>query len=205
MFRRRKYESFTSDQGSEVSVWREAMRFIGELFRVILISLIIIIPIRYFIIQPFYVKGASMEPNFLNREYLIINEIGLRFNSPVRGDVVVFRYPLDPREHFIKRIIGLPGESVDIDRGQVIIYNQSHPDGRVLVEPYINEPTPEGPTGRVKLGEEEYYLLGDNRDSSLDSRLFGGAHSDSIIGKTWLRGWPLDRLGSVTNQEAYGF
>ena len=92
------------------SFWRTTGEFILEIAKVVIISLAIIIPIRYFLIQPFYVKGASMEPNFHDHQYLIINEIGYRINGPKRGDIIVFRYPKDPRQYFIKRIIGLPGD-----------------------------------------------------------------------------------------------
>src|SRR3989344_1293745 len=86
--------------------------FFWEIFKVVVISLVIIIPIRYFLIKPFYVKGASMEPNFHDYEYLIIDEISYRFNQPARGEVVVFKYPFDQSQFFIKRIIGMPGETV---------------------------------------------------------------------------------------------
>ena len=96
------------------SVTRRFLEFIWEMTKITLISLIIILPIRYFLIQPFYVKGASMEPNFYDHEYLIIDEISYRFSEPKRGDIVVFKYPRDPRQFFIKRVIGLPGETVEI-------------------------------------------------------------------------------------------
>ena len=88
---------------------KAAASYILELVHVVVISLAIIIPIRYFLIQPFYVKGASMEPSFYDHEYLIIDEISYRFREPQRGDVVVFKYPNDPSQYFIKRIIGMPG------------------------------------------------------------------------------------------------
>src|SRR3989339_174157 len=97
--------------------------FVFEVIKVVLISLAIIIPVRYFLIQPFYVKGASMEPNFFDHEYLIINEIGYRLAKPQRGDIVVFRYPKDPRQYFIKRVIGLPGETMRIKDGKVFVIN----------------------------------------------------------------------------------
>ena len=111
--------------------------FIFELLKIVIISLVIIIPVRYFLIQPFYVKGASMEPNFYDREYLIIDEISYRFNEPRRGDIVVFRYPKDPQEFFIKRVIALPGESVQIKDGKVTIFNAVNPEGFVLREDYL--------------------------------------------------------------------
>src|SRR5680860_453257 len=101
---------------------RKFFIFVWEIIKVVSISLAIILPIRYFLIQPFYVKGASMEPNFHDREYLIVDEISYRFREPARGDVIVFRYPENPEEYFIKRIIGLPGESLEIMNGGVYLY-----------------------------------------------------------------------------------
>src|SRR4030042_1250407 len=121
------------------------LSFIFELIKIVVISRVIIIPIRYFLIQPFYVKGASMEPNFYDHEYLIIDEITYRFNEPKRGDIVVFRYPRDPQEYFIKRVIGLPGEEVQIKDGGVIIINKENPDGISLEENYL-------PTGTKTYG-----------------------------------------------------
>lgn len=170
-----------------------------ELVKMIAISLAIVLPVRYFLIQPFYVKGASMEPNFYDREYLIIDEISYRFEAPERGDIVVFRYPHDPREYFIKRVIGLPGETVELKDGQVYIHNQEHPDGELLVEPYINEAikTYSYTVDKVNVGADEYYVLGDNRLASKDSRSFGPVNKSFIIGRVFLRGWPFERAGLI--------
>lgn len=166
--------------------------FFLEVVQVILISCAIIIPIRYFLIQPFYVKGASMEPNFYDHEYLIIDELSYRFREPLRGEIIVFRYPRDPSQFFIKRVIGLPGETVEITNGNVIIYNENNPNGVVLEEDYLVEST--NGKKKVTLGEQEYYLLGDNRDESLDSRSFGVVDEQGIIGRVWIRGLPLSRM-----------
>ena len=170
--------------------------FLFELVKIVVISLVIIIPIRYFLIQPFYVKGASMEPNFYDHEYLIIDEISYRFNDPVRGDIIVFRYPKDPQEYFIKRLIALPGETVQIKDGEVIIYNDANIQGMVLDEFYLpdNLKTYSNTDDKIELGEEEYYMLGDNRNSSKDSRSFGPVNGTFITGKVLLRGWPFDRV-----------
>lgn len=168
--------------------------FLLEVVQIVLISSAIIIPIRYFLIQPFYVKGASMEPNFYDHEYLIIDELTYRFRTPERGEIVVFRYPRDPSQFFIKRVVALPGETIEITDGNVIIYNTEYPNGLLLEEVYLDEVT----TGKYRetLGPEEYYVLGDNRDSSLDSRSFGALTTDHIIGRVWVRGLPLSRFGT---------
>ncbi len=136
-----------------------------------------------------------MEPNFYDQEYLIIDEISYRFNEPVRGDIVVFKYPKDPSQFFIKRVVALPGEVVEINKGNVVVYNKAHPNGVVLDEEYIAHDQTEG-KDRVTLGENEYYVRGDNRDESLDSRSFGAISETHIIGKVWVRGLPFSRFGT---------
>ncbi|NCQ16206.1 signal peptidase I [Candidatus Falkowbacteria bacterium] len=177
--------------------------YVFELIKVVLISLAIIIPIRYYLIQPFYVKGASMEPNFYDREYLIIDEISYRFHEPARGDIVVFRYPRNPEEYFIKRVIGLPGEKVQIKDGAIYIYNQAQPDGLKLAEAYLLADTlTYGLSGAaVALGDGEYYVLGDNRNASKDSRSFGPVDKKFITGRVLLRGWPFNRVGVFSAPE----
>jgi len=165
--------------------------------KIIVISLVIIIPVRYFLIQPFYVKGASMEPNFYDHEYLIIDEITYRFRDPERGEIIVFRYPRNPQEYFIKRIIGLPGEKIAFRDGGIYIFNSAHPDGYRLAEDnYLAEGVmtyslTEEP---ITIGENEYFVLGDNRNSSKDSRSFGAVNRSFVTGRVLLRGWPLSRL-----------
>lgn len=170
--------------------------FVFELIKIVVISLVIIIPVRYFLIQPFYVKGASMEPNFYDHEYLIIDEISYRFNEPERGDIIVFRYPRNPQEYFIKRLIGLPGDEIQIKDGRVTVYNEGNDSGVVLDEPYLEEgiKTYGLSEERIILGEDEFFVLGDNRNSSKDSRSFGPVHRNFITGRVLLRGWPFNRI-----------
>lgn len=169
--------------------------FVIEVLQIIFISSAIIIPIRYFLIQPFYVKGASMEPNFYDSEYLIIDELTYRTRVPERGEIVVFRYPRDPSEFFIKRVIGLPGETVQIGDGHVTIFNTDHPNGVLLNEPYLGDVLTSG-TKNVTLASDEYYVLGDNRGESMDSRIFGPVTRDHFIGRVWIRGLPVNRVAT---------
>lgn len=169
--------------------------FIFELVKIIVISLVIIIPIRCFLIQPFIVKGASMEPNFHDSEYLIINEITYRFKTAQRGDIIVFRYPQDPQEYFIKRVIGLPGEKIKFSDGDVYISKDGNEwtklDENYLdasVKTFANSDQP------VDIGQDEYFVMGDNRNSSKDSRSFGVVNKSFIVGKVMLRGFPLNRV-----------
>jgi len=177
--------------------------FVFEVIKVVIISLAIIIPVRYFLIQPFYVKGASMEPSFYDHEYLIIDEITYRFREPKRGEIVVFKYPNDPSQYFIKRVIGLPGEKIEIKEGGLYVYTQDTNRRVKLDEGYL-EPGAETLTGQEEikpLGADEYYVLGDNRNYSKDSRSFGPVRRSFIVGRVWLRGWPFSRVGTFALPE----
>lgn len=144
-----------------------------EFIKVVLISLAIVLPIRTYIAQPFIVSGESMEPNFHDGEYLIIDELTYQFRQPRRGEVIVFRYPLNPREFFIKRIIGLPGETVEIQTGKVV--------------------AKAAPNVTMILSENEYFVMGDNRPNSSDSRFWGALPKNKIMGRALLRLWPIAR------------
>ena len=180
--------------------------FIFELIKIVVVSLIIIIPIRYFIIQPFYVKGASMEPNFYDHEYLIIDEISYRFHELKRGEAIVFRYPRNPQEYFIKRIIGLPGEKIQIKDGSIFIFNKEYPGGTLLEESYLSGEVKTYNTNEeiISIKNNEVFVLGDNRNASKDSRSFGPVEKSFIIGRVLFRGWPFDRA-SFFEAPAYQF
>ncbi len=165
--------------------------FFWELIKVVLIAAMIIIPVRYFLVQPFQVKGASMEQNFSDGNYLIIDEISYRFREIERGDVVVFRYPGNPREYYIKRIIGLPGETVKIQNGEVLVCNDDHPDCFSLDESSYLKPHERTPGNKkFEVDPGNYFVLGDNRNASSDSRSWGELPRDMIIGKVLLRVFP---------------
>jgi signal peptidase I len=175
----------------KISGFRYWLDFTWEILKIVIISLAIIVPIRYFLIQPFFVKGASMEPNFLDGDYLIVDEISYRFETPRRGEVIIFRYPLEPSQFFIKRVVGLPGENVEVKDGKVYINGSELNETKYLqnIETVGNV--------EVKLDKDEYFVLGDNRDASSDSRKWGEVDKKLIIGRAWLRAWPFSRLGTV--------
>lgn len=178
--------------------------FVLEVLQIVIISAAIIVPIRYFLIQPFYVKGASMEPNFYDHEYLIIDELSYRLRDPIRGEIVVFRYPRDPSQFFIKRVIGLPGETIEVTGGQVVVFNDEFPNGKVLDEDvYLDDALTQGKK-KLSLAADEYMVFGDNRDESLDSRSFGPVKREEIVGRVWVRGLPLSRVGTFDVPE-YNF
>lgn len=179
---------------------RKGGRFLGEVWeivRILLISLAIVIPIRYFIVQPFVVRGASMEPNFTDREYLVVDEASYYFRPPARGEVIIFRYPRDTSQFFIKRIIGLPGEKVTIQKGRIMIANAHYPDGFTLEEPYLDPALKTYPDVQYALGGDEYFVLGDNRNASLDSRVWGVLPRNLMVGRAVLSAWPPATFGRV--------
>jgi signal peptidase I len=168
---------------------------IFEILRIVILALIIVLPIRFFIFQPFVVKGASMEPNFDQGDYLIIDEISYRFREPKRGEVIVFKFPLNPSQRFIKRIVGLPGETVEIKEGKVII--KSEGKVQTLDEKYLPSINFDNREYNFTLKENEYFVLGDNRNFSYDSRYFGPLNKKFIIGRVILRLWPIKNISKI--------
>ncbi len=185
---------------------------LAEMLRVFLLAVVIIIPVRVFLFQPFFVQGSSMQPNFQDGEYLVISEFGYKetaigwpgssstvsvmpFKELARQEVVVFRFPKNLEEFFIKRVIGLPGDSVEIRRGQVLIFNKEHPEGFVLDESaYLGREVVTSDMARIELSADQYFVMGDNRTASYDSRMIGPINKDKIIGRVLLRAWPTGRL-----------
>tara|TARA_B100001179_G_scaffold232730_1_gene226841 strand:- start:5363 stop:5956 length:594 start_codon:yes stop_codon:yes gene_type:complete len=162
-----------------------------ELVRFVIIVLAIVIPIRIFIAQPFVVNGESMLPTFENGDYLIIDEISYRFNDPERGDIIVFRFPEKHTRFLVKRVIGLPGETVKLQNEDVTIITAEGATIQ-LEEDYVNGAFSDN--GSWKLGEDDYFVLGDNRTNSSDSRSWGLLDRDLIIGRTLIRLYPLNEI-----------
>lgn len=160
-----------------------------EIIRFSLIALIIVIPIRMFIAQPFIVSGASMEETFQSGQYLIVDQLSYQFHPPTRGEVIVFRYPNDPSKFFIKRVIGVPGDTISIEGSVVTIVNEENPAGFILNEPYVKSMEINSSVTE-ELGEREYFVMGDNRDQSSDSRVWGVLQEERIVGRAFLRLFP---------------
>lgn len=167
---------------------------LGEIVRFSLLALIVVLPVRLFVAQPFIVSGASMEHTFSTGEYLIVDQLTYHFEEPKRGDVIVFRYPKDPSKFFIKRIIAIPGDTIEINGNTVTIKNAEHPAGVALQESYILDMKP-GTTITEDLGDGEYFVMGDNRNASSDSRSWGVLQRDKIIGRAFLRLFPVTNVG----------
>jgi len=176
------------------------LSFIWEVSKIIVIAAVIVIPIRYFLFQPFFVRGQSMDPSFGDGDYLIIDEITYRFRAPERGEVIVFKYPEDPTNRFIKRVIALPGETIEIKDGDVTIYNEV--GTHLLNEDYLPSDLATSGNLKVTLKDDEYFVMGDNRPYSYDSRRFGLLSKEYIIGRVIIRAWPLDSL-TIFNNPAY--
>lgn len=166
--------------------------FITETVVLVAVALAIVLPIRFFLFQPFIVHGASMEPNFHSGDYLIIDEISYSFEEPQRGDVIVFNYPLDPRYRYIKRIIGLPGETIEIENGQILITPKDgeqfiYSETEYLDQELLNNWIVYNSDTKIQLEDDEYFVLGDNRNASSDSRRWGTLPEEYITGKVFLR------------------
>ncbi len=174
---------------------------VKEWIQVIVIALIISLPIRFFIAEPFIVNGASMDPTFSTGQFLIVDRLSYRLGSPQRGDVIVFEYPNNPSIYYIKRIIGLPGETITMKDGNITItkpsdatFTAANPDGLTLSEPYIEANHRSHDTLTTTLDASNYFVMGDNRLQSSDSRAWGDLSKDLIIGKPIIRLLPLPSI-----------
>ncbi len=172
---------------NEIRVWtRDLLIAIG-------LALVIIV----FLYQPVKVEGTSMAPLLSDQERIFINKFVYRFEDIHRGDVVVFWYPLDRSKSFIKRVIGLPGETVDIRHGLLYV------NGQLIPEPYVPpQYTDVTDFGPVRVPKDSYFVMGDHRISSNDSRVFGPVASQFIYGRAVFAYWPVDHFGSLSTTEA---
>ncbi|HPS28213.1 MAG TPA: signal peptidase I [Candidatus Paceibacterota bacterium] len=230
-----------------LNFWRNLRAFFLETAEVVLIALAIVLPVRYFIIQPFIVYGQSMEPSFFDKDYLVVDELSFRLRSIKRGEVIIFEAPAELTANantankeinvkgllslsfvnvsrvertkfvdfyhkagylvsakvytasstfFIKRVIGLPGEKVTIQNGTVKIYNAERPEGFILNEPYLSNLVKTTSDINVTLPPQQYFVMGDNRMNSYDSRSWGSLNGKAILGRVWLRVWPLSHAAA---------
>ncbi len=171
---------------------------VWEFFKAVIISILIVIPVRAYVAQPFIVDGASMEPNFHGGDYLIVDELSYELREPARNEVIVFRYPLNPTQFFIKRIIGLPGETVTIKSNIVSITTT---DGKTsaLEEAYLPTSFYTGPDMTVVVPPDQYFVLGDNRGHSSDSRVWGLLPRKNMMGRALVRLWPVTDISLISN------
>lgn len=171
--------------------------FFLDIIETIVIALAVFVVVYLFLFQPHQVKGNSMVPNFHDGEYILTDKITYRFRAPQRGEVIVFKSPRNQEIDFIKRIIGLPGEKVKLNNGDIFI------NGKKLTENYFLDPISTRPGSVFKEGQENliplnnYFVLGDNRSHSSDSREWGTVSVENIIGKAFLRYWPLNKIDLI--------
>lgn len=199
-------QNISSNVAVEAGETLSAGQFFLEMVKVFLLAAVIIIPVRVLLFQPFFVQGSSMVPNFEDGEYLIVNELGYKetnaglfsvepYRELTRQEPIVFRSAQKEGQYLIKRVIGLPGESVEIRDSKVIITNEAHPEGFVLDErEYLADSVVTSDMKKIVLSDDEYFVLGDNRLYSKDSRVFGPIRKESVIGRVLFRMWPFSRV-----------
>ncbi len=181
--------------------------YFKEFFKIAIIAIVIVIPFRMFIAEPFVVSGESMDPTFDSGHYLIVDRVTYRFREPKRLDVVVFNYPKeamkyteDTNIYLIKRIIGLPGETLKIEDGKVTVINKENPKGIIIPDNFVIDSHKTHESIEVTLGPTEYYVMGDNRANSLDSRKWGPLEEKYIVGRPILRLLPLSKIGILPGE-----
>lgn len=178
---------------------KDFLYFIFDLLKTGIVVFLIAFSLRYFAVQPFIVDGESMMPNFVNNEYLLAEKLSYMFGQPQRGDAIIFRYPGNPNINYIKRIIGLPGETIKIENNIIFVNNKDHPNGIALKENYLSYGTltliSEKGSLEKTLGLDEYFVMGDNRQHSSDSREWGVLPKTNVIGRAWLTVIPVNRFG----------
>ena len=185
-------------------------RLAREITEAVLLALLVLLVLQT-TVRNFKVEGSSMFPTLEGGQYLVVDQASFfkidkerlsrivpfwkateeepqyAFDPPARGEVIVFNYPLDPGKDFVKRVVGLPGETIEVKNGTVYV------NGQVLSEPYLAR-TDSSDARKVALGEKEYYVIGDNRRNSNDSRAWGPVHEDQIVGRVWFVYWPWDDI-----------
>lgn len=178
---------------------KDIFYLVWDLIKTGIIVFIIAFAIRYFLIQPFIVEGSSMLPRYINQEYLLAEKLTYSFSQPKRGDVVIFKYPNNPTVNYIKRVIALSGETIEIENNTVKIINKDHPNGVILEENYlasnVKTLTSDNRKFVLQLSPDSYFVMGDNREHSSDSREWGPLPKANVIGRAWLTVKPLDRFG----------
>ncbi|MEK7610922.1 MAG: signal peptidase I [Patescibacteria group bacterium] len=186
-------------------IFHDLYLFISDILETVVLAFALFIVVNVFVAQLHEVYGNSMLPDFKNGEYLLTDKVTYRFRNPQRGDVIIFKSPEPPHRDYIKRVIGLPGESVTISDGKVYIYNATHPQGYQLKEDYL-EPgmVTEGKTAmpnqtKYTVPADSYVVFGDNRAVSSDSRTWGAVTKSEIIGRSLVRLWPPNSFSFIAH------
>lgn len=176
--------------------------------QVIGVSAVIIALLNVFVITPQEVRGLSMYPYLNDGDRLITEKISYSFNEPKRGDVVVFHFPLDRTQDYIKRLIALPGEEIELRNNTITIYNEQNPNGLLIEEDYLSADVITNARAFMKEGEKikvpegKYVVFGDNRENSSDSRQWGFVEKRDLVGKAIIRYWPPQSFGLIESAAA---
>lgn len=184
------------------NIFQRIAAFVGDLVETVVMAMAIFVIVYFFLVQPHQVTGSSMLPNFEDGEYILTDKVSYHFHHPQRGNVIVFKAPKNEQKDFIKRIVAIPGEKIKLERGNIFI------DGKKLEESYLPADMVTLPKSLVTEGQEvliplgEYFVMGDNRQHSSDSRDWGTVPEGLIIGKAWLRYWPINKISFIP-QAAY--
>lgn len=168
--------------------------FLKEIVKFTLLAVAIVVPIRMYVAQPFIVSGASMNPTFADRQYLIVDQLTYHFQDVKREDVIILKYPLNPKTFFIKRVIGLPNETIVSRAGKITITNKDNPDGFIFDDKHVSPERKGHDDFNITLGDKEYFVMGDNRRESSDSRVWGALEEKYIVGKPFIRLFPLSKI-----------
>ncbi|MEK7526768.1 MAG: signal peptidase I [Patescibacteria group bacterium] len=172
--------------------------FILDILQVVVFAVAIFLFVYLLVLQPHKIKGQSMDPTFKDSEFLLTDKITYRFGEPKRGDVVVFKAPPDDKDEYIKRIIGLPGDTVKVQGGKVYVNNTLLDEKAYLDTSVVTQPGIFAAEGReIKVSQGEYFLMGDNRPHSFDSRNFGPISQEKFTGRAWVSYWPPQKAGVV--------
>jgi len=180
------------EQPQPPSFIRRLLRAFASLLQTIAFAAVLFVVVNL-ITARIRVEGDSMEPSLLNGQFVVVNRLAYTFSMPQRGDIIVFRFPLSPERRFIKRVIGLPGDEVQVHDGEVFV------NGELISEPYLA--TEPAYSGDWRVGQDEVFVLGDNRNNSSDSQNWGALGIEAIIGKAILVYWPLDNMGWIPHYD----
>ncbi len=194
-----KQETVEPSKTQENSKKNRFKEIVKEVIIFGLIAFGVVLPFRMYIAEPYLVDGRSMDPTFKTNDYLIVDKFSYIRGTPERGSVIVFKYPGNPKKSFIKRVIGLPGETVIVKDDTVTIKNSEVPDGFQLDQSYITHPSKNEQVTRT-LSQDEYFVMGDNRAESFDSRSWGALNKKYILGKPIIRLWPVNQIGLMPGE-----
>ena len=177
-------EMASTPEVKEKPLWREVLE-------VVVIAVVLALVIRFFVVEPFYIPSESMLPTLEVNDRIIVSKVNYYFTSPERGEILVFKYPLDLSQNFVKRLIAVGGETVELKNSVLYI------NGEAVPEDYLPPDLRYSNFGPVEVPEGHFFMMGDNRNSSSDSRTWGYVDEELLIGRAMLIIWPFDRFGVV--------